>query len=51
MTLQTQSLLAQAFAARGGELTHIQIAKARPVGRFHALDPALPVLQWRAVKP
>jgi len=51
VTLQTQSLLAQAFAARGGELTHIQIAKARAVGRFHALDPAMPVLQWRAVKP
>jgi precorrin-6Y C5,15-methyltransferase (decarboxylating) len=51
VTLQTQSLLTQSFAARGGELTHIQIAKARPVGRFHALDPAMPVLQWRAVKP
>ena len=51
VTLQTQSLLAQAFAARGGDLIHIQIAKARPVGRFHALDPAMPVLQWRAVKP
>ena len=43
--------LAEAFAARGGELTHMQFAKARPVGRFHALDPALPVLQWRAEKP
>jgi len=50
VTLQTQALLTQAFAARGGELTHIQIAKARAVGRFHALDPAMPVLQWRAAK-
>ncbi len=51
VTLETQSLLAQAFAARGGDLTHLQIARARPVGRFHALDPAMAVLQWRAVKP
>lgn len=51
VTLETQALLADAFATRGGELTHIQIAKARPVGRFHTLEPALPVLQWRATKP
>ena len=50
VTLETQALLVQSFAARGGELTHIQIAKARLVGRFHALDPAMPVLQWRAIK-
>jgi precorrin-6Y C5,15-methyltransferase (decarboxylating) len=50
VTLETQALLAQMFEARGGELVHIQIAKARPVGRFHALGPAMPVLQWRASK-
>ena len=51
VTLETQALLSKYFAARGGELTQIQIAKARAVGRFHALDPAMPVLQWRAAKP
>lgn len=51
VTLETQALLAHALATHGGELTHIQIAKARPVGRFHTLEPALPVLQWRATKP
>jgi precorrin-6B C5,15-methyltransferase / cobalt-precorrin-6B C5,C15-methyltransferase len=51
VTLETQGLLTHSFATRGGELTHIQIGKARPVGRFHALEPALPVLQWRATKP
>ena len=51
VTLETQALLFESFAALGGELVQIQIAKARAVGRFHALDPALPVLQWRALKP
>jgi len=50
VTLETQSLLAQAFSEHGGDLAHVQIARARAVGRFHALDPAMPVLQWRAVK-
>jgi precorrin-6Y C5,15-methyltransferase (decarboxylating) len=50
VTLETQSLLAQAFNEHGGDLAHVQIARARAVGCFHALDPAMPVLQWRAVK-
>lgn len=51
VTLETQTLLAQAFDAKGGDLAHLQISRARPVGRFHALDPGMGVLQWRAVKP
>ncbi len=51
VTLETQTLLTQAFEAKGGDLTHLQISRARPVGRFHALDPGMAVLQWRAVKP
>ncbi|HEY8161816.1 MAG TPA: precorrin-6y C5,15-methyltransferase (decarboxylating) subunit CbiE [Methylocystis sp.] len=51
VTLETQSLLTQAFESKGGDLTYLQVARARPVGRFHALDPAMAVLQWRAVKP
>jgi precorrin-6Y C5,15-methyltransferase (decarboxylating) len=50
VTLETQTLLAQAFSDKGGDLVQIQISKARPVGRFHALDPTMPVLPWRAVK-
>lgn len=50
VTLETQTLLAQAFEDKGGDLTHLQISRARPVGRFHALDPGMAVLQWRAVK-
>ncbi|HTO79607.1 MAG TPA: precorrin-6y C5,15-methyltransferase (decarboxylating) subunit CbiE [Methylocystis sp.] len=51
VTLETQALLAEAFAARGGDLVEIRIAKARGLGRFHALDPAMGVLQWRVRKP
>ncbi|RTL82163.1 MAG: precorrin-6y C5,15-methyltransferase (decarboxylating) subunit CbiE [Hyphomicrobiales bacterium] len=51
VTLETQTLLAQTFEQKGGDLIHLQIARARPVGRFHALDPGMGVLQWRVVKP
>jgi precorrin-6B C5,15-methyltransferase / cobalt-precorrin-6B C5,C15-methyltransferase len=51
VTLETQTLLSQAFEDKCGDLTHLQISRARPVGRFHALDPGMAVLQWRGVKP
>ncbi len=50
VTIETQALLVETFKEKGGELVHIQIAQARAMGRFHTLDPALPVLQWRAAK-
>ncbi|PWB84643.1 MAG: cobalamin biosynthesis bifunctional protein CbiET [Methylocystaceae bacterium] len=50
VTIETQGLLLDAFRENGGELVNIQIAKARPIGNFHAMEPALPVLQWRATK-
>ncbi|AZG75833.1 precorrin-6y C5,15-methyltransferase (decarboxylating) subunit CbiE [Methylocystis rosea] len=50
VTIETQSLLANAYRDKGGELIHLQIAHARPIGRFHALDPAMAVTQWRATK-
>jgi precorrin-6Y C5,15-methyltransferase (decarboxylating) len=50
VTIESQALLTQVFSGMGGELVNIQMAKARPIGRFHALEPAMPVLQWRAVK-
>ncbi|ARN82902.1 precorrin-6y C5,15-methyltransferase (decarboxylating) subunit CbiE [Methylocystis bryophila] len=51
VTLETQALLSDLFAARGGDLVEVRIAKARAVGGFHALDPAMAVLQWRGQKP
>ncbi|WP_442756625.1 precorrin-6y C5,15-methyltransferase (decarboxylating) subunit CbiE [Methylocystis sp. JAN1] len=51
VTLETQALLVQALQEKGGDLAGFQVSRARPVGRFHALDPGMTVLQWRAVKP
>jgi len=50
VTLETRGLLAQHYAREGGELIEINIARARPVGRFHGLGPAMAVLQWRGYK-
>jgi precorrin-6Y C5,15-methyltransferase (decarboxylating) len=50
VTLETQSALTRAFTEKGGELVHLQVAQARSLGRFHALDPAMAVLQWRGMK-
>ncbi|MBM3576937.1 MAG: precorrin-6y C5,15-methyltransferase (decarboxylating) subunit CbiE [Alphaproteobacteria bacterium] len=50
VTIETQSLLADVYREKGGELLHLQIAHARLIGRFHAFDPAMAVTQWRAVK-
>ncbi len=50
VTLETQALLAQHYAQKGGALIEINIARARAVGRFHGLEPAMAVMQWRGVK-
>lgn len=50
VTLETQALLTQQFAQKGGDLIEINIARARSVGRYHGLDPAMAVLQWRGNK-
>lgn len=50
VTVETQALLSQYYCEKGGELVHLQVSRARPVGRFHGLDPSMAVLQWRVVK-
>ncbi|WBK00047.1 bifunctional cobalt-precorrin-7 (C(5))-methyltransferase/cobalt-precorrin-6B (C(15))-methyltransferase [Methylocystis parvus] len=50
VTLETQTLLVRAFEEKGGDLTYLQFSRAHPVGRFHALDPGMAVLQWRTTK-
>jgi precorrin-6B C5,15-methyltransferase / cobalt-precorrin-6B C5,C15-methyltransferase len=50
-TLQTEALLLARHAGLGGELIRIAIARAEPVGGMTAFRPALPVTQWRWVKP
>jgi len=50
-TLQTEALLLARHSILGGELIRIAIARAEPVGGMTAFRPALPVTQWRWVKP
>ncbi len=46
VTLETQALLIAQHARLGGELVQLSIARADQVGTFHALRPAIAVLQW-----
>ena len=50
VTVETQAALSELSRRYGGELLQAQFARAEPVGRFRGLRPAMPVLQWRAVK-
>jgi precorrin-6Y C5,15-methyltransferase (decarboxylating) len=50
-TLQTEALLLERHGAIGGELIRVAIARAEPLGGMTGWRPALPVTQWRWVKP
>ena len=54
-TLQTEALLLARYGELGGELIRIAISRADPVGsmtsRMSIWRPAMPVTQWRWVKP
>jgi len=51
VTLETQRLLLAQQHARGGELIRVAIERAEPLGGTQVWRPALPVTQWRWVKP
>ncbi len=51
VALDTQSLLFEAQARHGGTLTRIAIERLETIGAMRAMRPAMPVLQWAAVKP
>ncbi len=51
VTLESETRLKRAFHGHGGELVRIEISKAGRIGGFHGWRPAMPVTQWRAVKP
>jgi precorrin-6B C5,15-methyltransferase / cobalt-precorrin-6B C5,C15-methyltransferase len=51
VTLETQALLIEHFAAQGGDLTSIAVARADKIGGFHSWRPAMPVTQWAVTKP
>lgn len=50
VTLESEALLWQARRDFGGEVTRLSVERAGAVGRFTAWRPALPVVQWVAVK-
>jgi precorrin-6Y C5,15-methyltransferase (decarboxylating) len=50
VTVESQAALSELSRRFGGELLQAQFARAEPVGRFRGLRPAMPVIQWRAVK-
>ena len=46
VTLETETLLAKAYADHGGELTRIGVETAAPIGTFTGWTPARAVTQW-----
>jgi precorrin-6B C5,15-methyltransferase / cobalt-precorrin-6B C5,C15-methyltransferase len=51
VTLETQAACVDWRTRWGGELAQIAIAHAEPVGRFSGWRAAMPIVQWRFVKP
>ncbi|MCM0621353.1 precorrin-6Y C5,15-methyltransferase (decarboxylating) subunit CbiT [Nocardioides bruguierae] len=51
VTLETEAVLAEAYAGHGGELTRLAVEHAAPVGRFTGWTPARTVTQWTWTKP
>jgi precorrin-6Y C5,15-methyltransferase (decarboxylating) len=51
VTLEAENRLLLAFQQLGGELSRIELARADNLGALHGWRPALPITQWRAVKP
>ncbi len=51
VTLETEALLVQLHAQRGGALLQVAVAQSQPLGRFRGWVPARPVVQWSVVWP
>ena len=51
VTLEMEALLLDQHTRRGGDLIHIALSRAAPVGSMQAWRPAMPVMQWSWVKP
>ncbi len=50
VTIESELLLAERHAHKGGELMRVEIAQAAPLGRMRGWAMARPVLQWSVVK-
>ncbi|MFW8594909.1 precorrin-6y C5,15-methyltransferase (decarboxylating) subunit CbiE [Cribrihabitans neustonicus] len=50
VTLETETLLMQAHAARGGHLLKAEIAEAGPLGSMRGWERSRPVIQWSVTR-
>lgn len=51
VTLETETLLLEAYREHGGELTRIQVEHAAPLGSFTGWTPGRAVTQWALARP
>jgi precorrin-6B C5,15-methyltransferase / cobalt-precorrin-6B C5,C15-methyltransferase len=51
VTLETETLLLGRHAVLGGELLRLQVSRAEPLGEKIAWRAAMPVTQWKWIKP
>ena len=51
VTLEGEAALARRHREHGGELVRIDVSRVTSVGRYRGMQPAMAVMQWRAVKP
>jgi precorrin-6Y C5,15-methyltransferase (decarboxylating) len=51
VALETQARVIDWHARYGGELSRISIETAVPLGSMQGFKPAMPVVQWKVVKP
>lgn len=50
VTLETEALLGELQQRHGGELMRVEIAHAKPLGRYRSWEAVRPVVQWSAVR-
>ena len=50
VTLETEALLTQAHAQKGGTLMRVELSEPAPIGRFRAWKAAYPVVQWSVTR-
>ncbi len=51
VTLETEHLLAERYAAQGGELSRLHVEHAAPIGSYTGWTPSRAITQWSATKP
>ncbi|MGH3459696.1 precorrin-6y C5,15-methyltransferase (decarboxylating) subunit CbiE [Aeromicrobium sp.] len=51
VTLETERLIVERFAVRGGELTRLHVEHAAPIGSFTGWTPSRAITQWSVTRP